>query len=491
MGGRGLLLGMDLGTTNAKVAAYALDGTLHGRATVKYPTYLPSPGVAEQRPEDWIAALTEATQIVIKGLEKNQSPILGLSLSTHGPGLILVDEQGESLTESIPTWQDERCYPQGEWLIENVGPDWVGLGMPLGGFPAKLLWAVKEEPEMSSKARFALTIKDYLIGWLTGLFATDPSSGPGNTSWWEPVFDAIGWSLDRLPTILGSTAVVGEILPETADVLGLPQGLPVVMGMNDGAATTLSSGAIKPGDAIVTLATNGVARLVISDPIDVQTRLEQDLFCWPYVEASWIVGGQSKAGASSLEWYRDLLFTDQNEEAFLTLIKEAKERPAGANGVLFLPHLMGRGSPKNDPDARGAFLGLSLAVKRGDITRAILEGVAFAIRDIVETFNALGLSSNAIRLTGGGAQSELWRQIISGVLNLPVLYTDIDATLGAAINAAVGVGLYQEFSEATKAMCSEYSETSPPKNANMYNELYSQYIYVRDSLPGTSIHENV
>lgn len=487
---RGLILGMDLGTTNAKVAAYSLEGKLQGQATIKYPTYFPAAGRAEQRPKDWVVALSEATHQVMKDLKKHPEPILGLSLSTHGPGMILVDEQGKSLTESIPTWQDERCYTQGKWLIETVGPDWVGLGMPLGGFPAKLLWAVEEEPDLSSRARYALSIKDYLIGWLTGQFATDPSSGPGNTSWWKPVFDAFGWSLDRLPSIFGSTEIVGEILPEIADGLSLPRGIPVVMGINDGAATTLSSGAIRPGDAIVTLATNGVARLVTSGPIDAQTRLDRGLFCWPYVEGNWIVGGQSKAGASSLQWYRDLIFKDQNDGTITTILKEVEQRPIGASGVLFLPYLMGRGSPKSDPGARGALLGLTLAVNRGDIARAILEGVSFAIRDIVETINEFGLHSHVMRLTGGGARSDVWRQIISDVFNLPVQHTDVDATLGTAIIASVGIGVYEDITGAKEAMCRTQEETFPiPKNAEKYAELYNHYEVIRDDVLRTSIHE--
>jgi xylulokinase len=484
----GLLLGMDLGTTNAKVAAYAPDGKLHSRAVVEYPTFFPSAGRAEQRPEDWIGALSEATHEVMKDLVRVPEPVLGLSISAHGPGLVLVDERGESLTETIPTWQDERCYTQGERLIQMVGPDWIGLGMPLGGFPAKLLWAVDEEPELSSKARFALTIKDYLIGWLTGRYVTDPSSGPGNMSWWEPVFDAIGWSLDRLPQISASIEIAGEVLPEVAKSLGLPSGLPIVTGMNDGAATTLSSGAIRPGDAIVTLATNGVARLVISKPIDVQTRLDRNLFCWPYIEGNWIVGGQSKAGASSLQWYRDLIFDEQNDEAFHTLSKEANERPVGASGVVFLPYLMGRGSPNNDPDAKGALLGLTLAVTRGDIARGILEGVSFAIRDIVGALSEFDLQAQAIRLTGGGAQSEVWRQIISDVLDLPVQYTDVDATLGAAINASVGIGIYRAFHEAVESMCRTQTVTVPrQENADTYAELYSRYKITRDDVLRDSV----
>jgi xylulokinase len=439
---------------------------------------------------DWIAALAEAAHEVIEDLEDFPDPILGLSISAQGPGLILVDEKGESLTEFIPTWQDERCYAQGKWLIATVGPDWVGLGMPLGGFPAKLLWAVEEDPELSSKARYALTIKDYLLAWLTGRFVTDPSSGPGNTAWWEPVFDAIGWSLDRLPLVFDSTQIVGEILPAIAESLGLPHGLPVVNGMNDGASTTLSSGAIRQGDAIVTLATNGVARVVISRPINVQARLDRDLFCWPYVEGKWIVGGQSKAGASCLEWYRDLMFGEPSEETFLALTNEANERPVGANGVLFLPYLMGRGSPKNDPDARGALVGLTLSANRGDIARAILEGVSFAIRDIVETLNEFEINAHGMRLTGGGAKSQIWRQIISDVLNLPVRHADVDATLGAAINASVGIGVYQDFPEAIAAMCGTEVETAPqPENADKYSELYSRFKAIRDDVLRTSIRE--
>ena len=196
------------------------------------------------------------------------------------------------------------------WLLEQVGPEWIGLGMPLTGFPAKLLWAVQEQPEIASRARYALGLKEFLVGWLTGMFITEPSSGPGRSEWYQPVFEAINWRIENLAKVCSPTSVCGYLLPSIATRIGLREGLPIVIGLNDGASATLAAGAVQPGDAIVTLATNGVARLILDKPISPKERLEMALFCWPYIENCWVAGGQTKSGASSLQWVAQIIQKD-------------------------------------------------------------------------------------------------------------------------------------------------------------------------------------
>jgi xylulokinase len=472
-----LLIGLDLGTTNAKAAAYTLDGDMVAQASVGYPTLYPQPGRAEQRPADWIAALRRVLRELMISLGERRRELAGIGLSAHGPGLVLVDADRKLLTDPCATWQDERFIPRGQCLLDAVGPEWLGLGMPRSGFPARLLWMVEEQPEAAARAAYALGIKDYLVGWLTGSFATEPSSGPGRADWWPPVFDAAGWPLERLAPVLPSTATAGGLRDDLAQELGLPPGLPVIMGLNDGASATLASAMTQPGDAMVTVATNGVVRLVLGEPITPLDRLGYALFCWPYVDDLWMAGGFAKCGASALDWFARLLADPQPD--FDRLFTEAAESPPGSRGVTFVPYLIGRGSPDADPTAQGSFLGLTLAHQRADLARAVLEGVAFALRDILEHFGYMGKTVRCVRISGGGARSPVWRQIVADVLGYPLRYYAGDSTLGAAIVASVGLGLHSDFLSAVGAMTHTLEE-AVPVNTGAYDDFYHEFQRVRD-----------
>lgn len=474
-----LLIGLDLGTTNAKAAAYTLDGEMVAHASVGYPTHYPQPGRPEQRPADWTAALSRALRELTASLGERKRQLAGIGLSAHGPALVLVDADGNLLTDTCATWQDEHFIPQGQRLLDVVGPGWLGLGMPLSGFPARLLWMVEEQPDFTARARYALGIKDYLVGWLTGNFATEPSSGPGRDDWWPPVFDAAGWPLERLAPVLSSTAVAGSLRDDLAKALDLPPGIPVVMGLNDGASATLASTLTQPGDAMVTIATNGVVRLVLPEPVAPDDRLDYGLFCWPYVDDLWIAGGFAKCGASALDWFARLL-TDQPQD-FDRLFAEAGDAPPGSRGVTFMPYLIGRGTPYPDPAAQGSFLGLTLAHRRGDLVRAVLEGVAFALRDIFEHFTTMDAAVARMHISGGGARSPVWRQIIADVLGHDLHYYAGDSALGAAIVGSVGLGLHRNFPSAVGAMTHVLEETVPV-NTGIYDDLYREFQRVRDRI---------
>jgi xylulokinase len=479
-----VLIGLDLGTTNAKAAAYDLDGQTLAEAAVGYPTYYPAAGWAEQQPRDWLTALADVLRKLSADLGERRRDVAGLALSAHGPGLVLVDEHGQSLTQFCPTWQDERCVEQGRRLLDAVGPGWIGIGMPLSGFPAKLLWAVEHQSDAARRAKYALGVKEYVVCWLTGQVVTEPSSGPGNADWWPPVFAACGWPVRKLARVMPSTAVAGELLPALCTEFGLPKALPVVMGLNDGASAALANGMVIPGESTVTLATNGVARIVVEQPISPDTRLANGLFCWPYVNGTWVTGGFAKSAASALQWLAGVVNTG-GSEAYLD-VALAESAAAAGRDVIFLPYLMGRGTPHNDPEARGAFLNLTLATTRGDLFRAVLEGVAFALRDIFERLARLGPVPGRIHISGGGARSDLWRQIVADVLQRTVIYSAADSTLGAAIVAAVGLGLHRSFAEAVAAMTRALHESIPRADTTgRYARLYAEYQRLCDALyPG-------
>lgn len=470
--GEALFLGLDLGTTNAKAAAYDGRGLVVGTGVAAYPTSYPQPGWAEQRPTDWLTALTTATRQLLAMLGERQADLVAIGLSAHGPGVVLVDAAGQPLLATSPTWQDTRCLAQGQWLIDTVGLGWAGQGMPENSFPPKLRWIVEHHPAVAQAARYALGVKDFIAHWLTAEFATEPTSTGGGQTWWEPVFAACDWSSARLPPIVPSTTVIGQVRRAVAEQLGLSHALPVVIGLGDGAAATLSMGALQPGEMVLTLATAGVIRTVLAESLAPHLRLTHNLFYWPYVGAQWIAGGQLKAAASALEWFA----RSHGEVPLQTLLAAAEQSPPGSRGVNFLPYLMGRGSPDPNPAATGAFLGLTLNSQRGDLARAVLEGVAFEFRSLLDDLLLLGQPCAELRISGGGARSTLWRQILANVLARPLTYYAADSTLGAAMVAAVGCGHYVELADAVAAMVHPGETTAvAPDLVARYAELYGDY----------------
>ncbi len=478
-----LFLGLDLGTTNAKAAIYTRQGKLVAESSAAYATSYPQPGWAEQQPAAWLVALTTACRQLMHHLGARRQDLVGIGLAAHGPGLVLVDGHGHPLLDTSPTWQDTRCLAQAEHLLAVAGPYPTGMGLPLNTFLAKLLWVCEHEPDVAHRARFALGVKDFLAHWLTGEFVTEPSTNAGGPAWPQPVVAACGWSVDRLARVIASTAVVGPLLPLRAAALGLPIGLPVVIGLNDGASATLSMGAIQPHEMVLTLATSGVLRVVVREPIAPQTQLDHKLFAWPYVPGRSIAGGHIRLGASALAWFADTHGSGHVAGDYTGVLSEAATSPPGSRGVIFLPYLLGRGGPQADDNAQGGFLGLTFATTRADLARAVLEGVAFAFRELLDDFAGMGYVPPLIRISGGGARSALWRQILADVLHCPLAYSTADSTLGAAMMAAVGVGIYANGSAAVAAMVHSPEITAPhPPHLPMYAAAYRHYQHWRDRL---------
>lgn len=480
--GNPLFIGIDLGTTNGKVACYDSHGQLQAEAKNSYPTSYPRPGWVEQDPNDWTNSLQSGFKKVVISLGDRAIDVAGISVSTYGPGCVLIDDNGNPMSPS-PTWQDRRCFPQGEKLVEAVGLNWIGYGAPLSAFPAKLLWVIEEEPDLVAQAAMISPIKGFLLNWLTGNSAVDPSSGPGALNWWSPAYEFAGWDIENLPKVLSATESPGNLRKEIAEKVGLRHEIPIFTGLNDGAAATLGSGAVKLGDSVITIATNGAARVLLSERVDPEIVYDRCLFNWPYLEGLWVCGGITYSGASSLQWLADQFGIPRDPISYDALLAEVEEVPVGSKGVLFIPYLGGRGTPQADPAQRGGFLNLSLIHGRPEITRSLLEGVTFAIREIYEEFNRLGFEIGALKLTGGGIRSELWRQIIVDVINREASFAGGDSTLGNAIIAAVGSGFYQDFDEASRAMVREISHEVPvTSHVDDYEQLYRSYKEARDTI---------
>ncbi len=491
MDAKEVLIGLDLGSTNAKAIAYTINGDATTKASTPYPTYYPHPGWSEQKPQDWINALKASLGQVAIELKKGGYVAAGLGVSAHAPGIIFTDAHGQPFAEKFPIWQDSRSLAQSQQLYREMGAAWIGLGFPIAAFPAKLLWYAQNKPQIMKNARYALGIKAYLIHWLTGNFATDPSSEPANDREWQALCDYCGWSLDRLPPLLNPTDIAGEIRPELADELGLPRKLPVIIGINDGGSAALSTGVVLDNECVIQLATNGVVYMATSVPIPPDIRYRHAIFCWKYLEESWIVGGQTKCGAENLDWLVSLLSGEFNPDTVNLLLGEASTSPSGSRGVVFLPYLMGRGTPSDNALTRGAFCGLNLSTRRADICRAVLEGVAFAIREIFEDFSQLGLSTGGIHITGGGAQSALWRQILADVLDQTLIYSSADSCLGSAILAAIGLKEHPDIDTAISEMVRPIALIEPqPQAIPRYKEIYEQYKLIGNYLPDVAVESS-
>jgi len=467
-----LLLTLDVGTSSCKAAAIDLEGSKVDEKATPYPTKYPHPGYAEQDAEDWIRASSNSLKKVCTALGDARLDIAGLTVSAHGPTLVLMDKEGRSM-KPCHTWQDFRCIEQGERLIrEQQNKNWIGLGGTRCGMAAKLLWAKENWPEAFERSKTVCGVKEFMIHWLTGEIASEPSSGPESRIEPEDVFTYIGLPLEKLPKVYSSLHHAGNVRPSLAEELNLPPDLPVYMGLNDGASSTLGAGAYEAGHACISLGTNGVGRLVLDKPFDAELGNAMNAFFWPYIPERWVVGGMTITGGSCLSWVRESMGSPEYER----IIDLAEQSPAGSNGLYFLPFLNGRGTPNQNEAARAAFVNMNIAHSQGDLVRAVMEGVAFSIREIYDALQGVGFGVNDIRITGGGAQTALWRKIVCNVMNRNMVLAGGDATLGGAILTTVASGLYADFAEAVSRMV-KYIETEKPDQDAVaaYEEHYRTY----------------
>ena len=446
------LVGLDVGTSSTKgVLVDAGTGRVVASAQRDYQLSTPRPGWAEQDPEEWYAAAAAVLD------QLGPADAIGLSGQMHG--LVALDEADVPVRPAI-LWNDGRSQPQCDALVEEVGLErLVALSgnRPLAGFTApKLRWMAEHEPQLFARIRRVLLPKDYVRLRLCGEAATDVSDASGTLlldvgarAWSDELCSLLGVDRDWLPPVLESGAVSGM----TAD------GVPVAAGAGDQAAGALGMGVLREGGAAsIVLGTSGVvfaARDVFAP--DAQGRLHA--FCHA-APSTWHVMGVMLSAAGGLRWLRDA--TDPSA-SFSALVDEAAAWEPGAEGLLFAPYLAGERTPYPDADARGAFVGLSLRHDRGALVRAVLEGVAFGLRDSLDLIAETGARPATGRLSGGGADSELWRTIVAAVLDLPLERTEVSAgaAYGAALLGGIAAGVFADAAEAI-ATCVHLTDTTEP-----------------------------
>jgi xylulokinase len=438
------LVGLDVGTTGVKALAISLEGEILARAEQSYPLSTPEPGWSEQDPEDW----WRASERALAALEVNEISGIGLSGQMHG--LVALDEADRVLRPAI-LWNDQRTAAECAEIEERIGLErLIELtgNRALTGFTApKLLWLRRHEPDVYGRIRHVLLPKDYVRLRLTGERAIDVADASGTLllnvagrRWSAEVLEALEISPEWLPRVLESPEVSGR----TAD------GVPVAAGAGDQAAAALGVGVDRPGPVSVVLGTSGVVFAALPGfAADPDARVHA--FCHA-VPGGWHAMGVMLSAAGSLRWLRDALGGDSYDE----LTAEASRWGPGAEGVLFQPYLAGERTPHADPHARAAFIGLSLRHDRGALVRAVLEGVAYGLRDSLELLRSLGVAPEVGRVSGGGAHSELWLRIVASVLGLPLERTRVEegSAYGAALLAGVAGGVFASVGEAV-ALCVE------------------------------------
>lgn len=477
-------LGIDASTTGIKALLIDEAGNVTGTATTELSLSTPQPLWSEQDPADWWQGAVDSIRQVLAdtGLSGEEVAAVGLTGQMHG--LTLLDQAGEVLRPAI-LWNDQRTGPQCDEirrrlgktrLIELTGND------ALTGFTApKILWVRENEPEIFAKARHILLPKDYLRLKLTGDYATDRAGAAGTLlldvktrNWSAAVLEALEIPPEWLPPTHEGPEVTGHISLEAAQATGLKAGTPVVGGGGDQAAQAVGVGVVQPGIIALTLGTSGVVFASTGEPfIEPEGRLHA--FCHA-VPGRWHLMGVMLSAAGSLRWYRDTLAPGA---VFDALLAPAAEVPPGCEGLLFLPYLTGERTPHPDPLARGAFVGLTVRHTQPHLTRAVLEGVAFGLRDSFELIKGAGLAEvKQVRVSGGGARSPLWRQILADVLNaeLVTVNTTEGAAYGAALLAGVGAGVWSDVDAACQSTIQVTGSTTPQADVvARYERSYATY----------------
>jgi xylulokinase len=498
------LLGLDIGTSGAKALLCDEKGVVVSTALAEYPLYSPQPLWSEQDPADWWRGVQEALRAVLQQSAVRPDEIVALGLAGQMHGAVFLDAQ-QQVIRPAPLWNDQRTAAECAEITERVGAArLIALaGNPaLTGFQApKIIWLRNHEPEHFARLAHVLLPKDYIRLQLTGELATDASDAAGtllldlhSRDWSDEILAALDLPRRWLPRVYEGPEITGTLLPAVAAALGLPAGLPVAAGGGDNAAAAVGTGIIRPGVVSSSIGTSGVIFAHSDTPaFDPEGRLHT--FCHA-VPGKYHLMGVTLAAGGSLRWLRDAvcdpekaLATRLGIDPYDLMVRQAERVPPGAEGLLFLPYLTGERAPHLDPLARGAFVGLTTRHTRAHMIRAVMEGVAYSLRDSLEIMRGLGVELGEVRATGGGGKSPLWRSMQAGIYGLPVaqLRAEEGPAYGAALLAGVGVGIFGSVEAAADAAVSIAGRTDPADTAR-YDASYSIYRTLYPALSG-AMHE--
>jgi xylulokinase len=476
-----VLLGLDVGTGGARAVAVDESGEVVAEASSEYPLHSPYPGWSEQNPEDWWEGAREALGKVAAEVGEAGNEVVGLGLTGQMHGSVFLDSSDQVIRPAL-LWNDQRTEAQCEEIKEAVGEErliQIAGNPAITGFQApKILWLRDEEPENYSRVARVLLPKDYIRLRLTGEYATDASDAAGSLlldvkerDWSLEILDAIEVPPEWMPNVQEGPESTGELRDEVAEELGLPAGIPVAAGAGDNAAAAVGTGIVAPGLLSSSVGTSGVlfAHTEGFTP-DPSGRIHA--FCHA-VPGKYHLMGVTLSAGGSLQWWRDTTGASYEE-----LVETASRVPPGAEGLLFLPYLSGERTPYLDPRARGAFFGLTARHGVPHMTRAVMEGVVFSLKDSFEILGGLDVRVEQVRATGGGARSALWRELQADVYGVPIHRTSADEgpAHGAALLSGVAAGVYSDMDEAcsTVRLRAEVAEPDSERT-RVYEEHYEIY----------------
>ena len=480
-------IGIDLGTSACKFLLVDGAGTVCRTVSWDYPLYFPQPGWSEQNPQDWWTACMSGIPQLLEGVDPAQVAGIGVGGQMHG--LVALDDQGQVLRPAI-LWNDGRTAPQVDWLNHQVGREVLSrhtANIAFAGFTApKLLWMAQNEPDLFARIHKILLPKDYLVYCLTGAYATDYSDASGtllldveHKTWSREMLELCHLREDQMPALHESWERVGALREDVAQALGLSPNTLVCAGAGDNAAAAVGTQTVGDGKCNISLGTSGT--IFISST---QFRVDPNnaLHAFAHADGGWHLMGCMLSAASCNAWWCDNILGTSDYAAQQAPISQDK---LGRGHVYFLPYLMGERSPINDTDARGVFWGLTMDTTRADMTQAVLEGVAFAIRDSLEVARSLGLDIRRSMLCGGGAKSPLWRTILANVLNveleLPV--SEQGPGMGGAMLAMVACGAYPSVEAACAKLVRVAGVVTPERSLTArYQERYQQFQLIYPAL---------
>ncbi len=467
-----LYIGVDLGTSAVKLLLMDSQGEIRNIVSKEYPLYFPNPGWSEQKPEDWYAQTIAGIKELLKDFDKSQ--VAGISFGGQMHGLVILDENDEVIRPAI-LWNDGRTYEECDYLNNVIGKEKLSeytANISFTGFTApKILWVKNQEPENFARIHKIMLPKDYIAYKLTGVHCTDVSDASGmlifdvkNRCWSKEMCDICGVKEEQLAKIFESYETVGTVLPSVAE------DVKVAAGAGDNAAAAVGTGTVGDGMCNISLGTSGTI-FISSNKFGVDKF--NALHAFAHADGHYHLMGCMLSAASCNKWWMDDIIGTNDYGA-----QQKEITKLGENHVYFLPYLMGERSPHNNPNARGTFIGMTMDTTRADMTQAVLEGVAFALRDSFEVAKSLGIQIDRTKICGGGAKSPLWKKIIANVLNLKVdiIESEEGPAMGGAMLAAVACGEYAGVEDAAAKIVKVIDTVEPaPELVEKYEARYQQF----------------
>lgn len=473
-----MYIGIDLGTSAVKLLLMDKQGTVIRTVSKEYPLIFPQENWIEQDPDKWVEATFEGLKDISTGFEKE---IKSISFSGQMHGLVILDSSNTVIRPAI-LWCDQRTEKECEFLNNEISENIIELtgNIALTGFTApKILWVKNNEPKNFKKIHKIMLPKDYIAFKLSGVYSTDVSDASGmlildvkNRTWSKQMLEILEISEQQLPKLFESYEVVGNISNNVAEELGLNKDIKIVAGAGDQAAGAVGVGVVKDGILSVALGTSGVVFANSSKYFaDSQARLHS--FC--HGNGGYHQMGVMLSAAASLKWWIEEI---QKSKNYSLLVEDEAMNSKFDNSLYFLPYLMGERTPHNDPKAKGTFTGLNIQHTRGDITRCVIEGITFGLKDSLELIKEMGVDATCARVSGGGAKSPFWRQMIADIFNIQVdtINSTEGPAFGAAILAAVGDGLFKDVNTACESLIKVVDSKFPKQESTiLYNKKYENF----------------